>query len=385
MSDFQPKQPHRFPMVKIAIWLFAVALLLLFFVLPFLTNYAIRNGYYSKSVARWLDVMQGLQTFAMHTTVYLWITFVGSCFASFLNVVAWRVPRGRSILGSSHCPHCDVRLSMRDNVPILGWLKSDGRCRRCDAPIAVRYLIVELLLGAAFLILFLVEVIWGGLNLPVRPGIDSAGVERLLFTPNWFLILTFVYHATLMCGLFTVAVIASEHKRIPRSVVFYAAIFLIACVSTWPHVIQVPWTAGVSPVADWPPAVLGRTSLATVFLGAIAGVTTGFMAWAVDVAGVARFSRRGVTVTDQPSTPQTPGGAGWAIVVSMGLVGLALGWQSAIWVLVLWILGRPILRLLSPPLLRPLVSNGCAVAVFATMVHITFWRLQMPVEFWLNE
>ena len=372
-------------MVKTALWLFVVALVLLFFVLPFLTNYAIRNGYYSKSLSRWLDVMQGLQRFAMHTTVYLWITFVGSCFASFLNVVAWRVPRGRGILGSSHCPHCDVRLSMRDNVPIFGWLKNDGRCRSCAAPIAVRYLIVELLLGAAFLMLFLVEVVLGGLNLPVRPEINYAGVEFLLFTPNWFLILTFVYHATLMCGLFTVAVIASEGKRIPRSVVFCAAIFLIACASTWPHVIQVPWTAGVGLVTDWPPEVFGRTSLCTVFLGAIAGVATGFVAWAVDAAGLARFSRRGDAVTDQPNTASAHVGAGGAIVVSMGLVGLALGWQSAIWVLVLWILAKPILRLLSPPRLRPLVSNGCAVAMFATMVHITFWRLQMPVEFWLNE
>ncbi len=385
MSDLPPKQTHRFWVVKTVLWLSVVAAVLLFFVLPFLTNYAIRNGYHSKSMSRWLDVIQGLQTFAMHTFVYLWITFLGSCFASFLNVVAWRVPRGRSILGSSHCPHCDVKLSMRDNVPIFGWLMNDGRCRSCAAPIAIRYLIVELLLGVAFLLLFLVEVIWGGLNLPVRPEVTHTGVEFLLFTPNWFLILTFVYHATLMCGLFTIAVIASEGKRIPLLVIFFAAIFLVACASTWPHVVQVPWTAGISPVTDWPPELFGRTSLYTVLLGAVAGVATGLLAWAVDAAGLSRFPRRGDVVTDQSNAKPTHGGAGGAIVVSMGLVGLGLGWQSAVWVLVLWILWKPILRLLSPARLLPLVSNGCAVAMFATMVHITFWCLQMPVKIWLNE
>ncbi len=390
MSDLQPKQAHRFAVVKTALWLLAVAALLLFFVLPFLTNYALRSGYQFKSMSYWLDVMQGMQTFAMHAFVYLWITFLGSCFASFLNVVAWRVPRGRSILGSSHCPHCDAKLSMRDNVPIFGWLMNDGRCRSCAAPIAVRYLIVELLLGAVFLLLFLVEVVWGGLNLPLRPEVNLTGVEFLLFTPNWFLILTFVYHATLMCGLFTIAVIASEGKRIPLLVVFFAAIFLVACASTWPHVIQVPWTAGVGLVTDWPPEVFDRTALNTILLGAVAGVVAGLVAWAVDAVGLARLLNRADALPDQANADQADvkpihGSTGGAIVVSMGLVGLGLGWQSAIWVLLLWSLGKPILRLLSPGRLLRLVSNGCAVAMFATMVHITFWCWQMPVKFWLNE
>ena len=151
-------------MVKYVVWLFVVALVLLFFVFPFLTNYALRNGYDVISMSRWLDVVQWLQVVAMHFFVYLWITFLGSCFASFLNVVAWRVPRGRSILGSSHCPHCDTKLSLRDNVPIFGWLNNDGQCRSCSARIAVRYLVVELLLGAAFLL----AVSYTHLTLPTK-------------------------------------------------------------------------------------------------------------------------------------------------------------------------------------------------------------------------
>ena len=381
MSDSHRKQRQRFWMVKYFVWLFALLVLLLFFVLPLLTNVALRYDYFSESVLRWLGVIQWLQTFVMHAFVYLWITFLGSCFASFLNVVAWRVPRGRSILGSSHCPNCDSKLSMIENVPVFGWLNNDGQCRSCGNRIAVRYLIVEVLLGLTFLLLFLVEVVWGGVNLPVRPEIRQFGIEFLLFTPNWFLILTFAYHATLMCGLFTFAVIASEHKRVPVIVTFFAAVILMAIASTWPHVIQIPWTAGVAEVKNWPHEQFSKTSLYTIAIGLCAGVAAGLIAWGLDAMGAANFPQRDENQNEQPQLAQIKRSS---MVASMGLVGLALGWQSAVLVLVLWFGCRPILRLLAPTRLLPLVSNGSAVMMFATILHIIFWRLQMPINFWLN-
>ena len=368
-------------MVKYFVWLFAITVLLLFFVLPLLTNVALRYDYFSRSVLRWLGVIQWLQTFVMRVFVYLWITFLGSCFASFLNVVAWRVPRGRSILGSSHCPSCEAKLSMLDNIPVFGWLNNDGQCRSCGNPIAIRYLIVELLLGLTFLLLFLVEVVWGGINLPVRPDVGQYGIEFLLFTPNWFLILTFVFHATLMCGLFTIAVIASENKRVPVSVVFFAAIFLMAIASTWSYVIQIPWNAGFADVDNWPPEQFSKTSLYTMTIGLFAGVVAGSVAWGVDAIGASRFPRRDDDKGKQ-SDPITRKGS--AMVASMGLIGLALGWQAALLVLVLWFALRPILKLFFPTALLPLVSNGSAVMMFATILQITFWRLLLPINFWLN-
>ena len=368
-------------MVKYFVWLFTLVVLLLFFVLPLLTNIAIRHDYFSKSILRWLDIIQWLQTIVMHAVVYLWITFLGSCFASFLNVVAWRVPRGRSILGSSHCPNCDAKLSMLDNIPVFGWLNNNGQCRSCGNPIAVRYLIVELLLGLTFLLLFLVEVIWGGMNLPLRPDVPRLGIEFLLFTPNWFLILTFAYHATLMCGLFTIAVIASENKRVPVLVFFFAAVFLVAIASTWPYVIQIPWTAGIAEVKDWPAEQFSRTSLYTIAIGLGAGVVAGVIAWGLDAIGATRFPQRDED-DNHPTETRTP--KRFAMVASMSLIGLALGWQSAVLVLVLWMICRPILKLFFPTALLPLVSNGSAVMMFATILHIIFWRLQMPMNFWLN-
>lgn len=63
---------------------------------------------------------------------------------SFLNVVAYRLPRGESLITTrSHCTACDVPVKPYDNVPVLAWLWLRGRCRACHAAISPRYPLVE--------------------------------------------------------------------------------------------------------------------------------------------------------------------------------------------------------------------------------------------------
>jgi leader peptidase (prepilin peptidase)/N-methyltransferase len=82
----------------------------------------------------------------------LWLFVLGSCFGSFLNVVAYRWPRRLSLSRpGSHCPHCGKPIATFDNVPILAWLWLRGRCRKCGEPIAGRYALVELLAAVACL------------------------------------------------------------------------------------------------------------------------------------------------------------------------------------------------------------------------------------------
>jgi len=80
----------------------------------------------------------------------------GTSLASFLNVVAWRVPRGESVVKPpSHCPHCGHRLGWADLVPVVSYLLLRGRCRYCGASVPVRYTVVEALgavLGAILLV-----------------------------------------------------------------------------------------------------------------------------------------------------------------------------------------------------------------------------------------
>jgi leader peptidase (prepilin peptidase)/N-methyltransferase len=69
----------------------------------------------------------------------------GLLVGSFLNVVAWRLPRGESLVKpGSHCPGCDAPVKPYDNFPVLSWLLLRGRCRNCGEKISVQYPLVEL-------------------------------------------------------------------------------------------------------------------------------------------------------------------------------------------------------------------------------------------------
>ncbi len=77
--------------------------------------------------------------------------FIGLLIGSFINVVAYRVPSGISVVTPpSACPVCDHEVRARDNIPVVGWLMLRGRCRDCNAPISIRYPFVEAVTGGVF-------------------------------------------------------------------------------------------------------------------------------------------------------------------------------------------------------------------------------------------
>lgn len=92
----------------------------------------------------------------MPTTVdpTFWIGFAfiyGLAVGSFLNVVVFRLPEGKSIVSpGSRCPACEAPISWYDNVPVVSFLALRGRCRRCRAPISARYPAVEVATGLVF-------------------------------------------------------------------------------------------------------------------------------------------------------------------------------------------------------------------------------------------
>jgi leader peptidase (prepilin peptidase)/N-methyltransferase len=78
----------------------------------------------------------------------------GAVWGSFANVCIHRIPRGQSLLRPpSHCPRCAAPIAWYDNVPLLGYLLLLGRCRRCQARVSPRYVVIE---GLAILIAALV-------------------------------------------------------------------------------------------------------------------------------------------------------------------------------------------------------------------------------------
>ncbi|MBK9990261.1 MAG: prepilin peptidase [Verrucomicrobia bacterium] len=75
----------------------------------------------------------------------------GALIGSFLNVVIFRVPAGKSIVRpGSHCA-CGKPIAWFDNIPILSWFILRGRARCCGRPYSFRYPFVELLTAALFL------------------------------------------------------------------------------------------------------------------------------------------------------------------------------------------------------------------------------------------
>jgi leader peptidase (prepilin peptidase)/N-methyltransferase len=74
------------------------------------------------------------------------IFIFGVCIGSFMNVCIYRLPASKSIINPARsiCPTCGNTIRFYDNIPVLSYLWLKGKCRHCNSPIAVRYLLVEL-------------------------------------------------------------------------------------------------------------------------------------------------------------------------------------------------------------------------------------------------
>lgn len=81
------------------------------------------------------------------------LVVLGLAFGSFLNVCVHRIPRGQSLAHpGSRCPACAYELRWFDNIPVLSYTALGGRCRKCRAPISIRYPAVELATMALFVL-----------------------------------------------------------------------------------------------------------------------------------------------------------------------------------------------------------------------------------------
>jgi leader peptidase (prepilin peptidase)/N-methyltransferase len=124
----------------------------------------------------------------------------GLIVGSFLNVVAWRLPRGESLVSpGSRCPGCGAPIRPYDNVPVLSWLLLRGRCRHCGTRVSARYPLVELATAALY-----VATVVG------RDGAHDIVLGLLLVTV-----------------LVPVAIIDFEHRIIPNRLTLPAAVAAI--------------------------------------------------------------------------------------------------------------------------------------------------------------
>jgi leader peptidase (prepilin peptidase)/N-methyltransferase len=116
---------------------------------------------------------------------------LGLLVGSFLNVVIWRVPRKVSVMWpTSHCPACEAPIRPSDNVPVASWLRLRGKCRQCEAPIPLRYPLVEV--GCAVLFV----------------------AAAIRFGPSWAL----PAYLVLFAALLAISVIDLEHYIVPNRI-----------------------------------------------------------------------------------------------------------------------------------------------------------------------
>jgi leader peptidase (prepilin peptidase) / N-methyltransferase len=86
---------------------------------------------------------------------YVAAFILGTVIGSFLNVCIYRIPKKISVISPpSSCDSCGKRLGFFDLIPVFSYIFLKGRCRYCGARIPVRHLLVEILTGTVFLLLF---------------------------------------------------------------------------------------------------------------------------------------------------------------------------------------------------------------------------------------
>lgn len=158
----------------------------------------------------------------------LWLGFVGACIGSFLNVLAYRMPRGESVIWTpSHCPKCDHAIRAYDNVPVLGWLWLKGKCRDCGQPISPRYAIVEFTMGLAFFVLAYIELFSGGANLVGGPITEFRGALGNVWVPQWKLIGAYAYHGLCLAWLVSMLLIVADLQRIPVKLIAFGLALIL--------------------------------------------------------------------------------------------------------------------------------------------------------------
>ena len=87
---------------------------------------------------------------------FLSFFMLGAILGSFYYVVAYRIPKGESIISPpSHCTNCNHRLGPLELIPIFSWLFQGGKCKSCKCKISIFYPLFEIVCGLLFGFAFL--------------------------------------------------------------------------------------------------------------------------------------------------------------------------------------------------------------------------------------
>ena len=203
--------------------------------------------------------------------------FLGASIGSFLNVCIYRMPLGISVNKPkrSFCPHCKYQIPWYSNLPLVTWIVQRGKCGNCGAPIAARYVLVELLTGLLFL-----GAWWRVMHSPFGnlPG-------------AWVMVLPmFTFIALLVVATF----IDFEHYIIPDEITLGGAVAGVLFSAAIPVLQDKIGDAGFG--ENFFPALTflhDRTSHGWGLLMSLLGAAAGFgLLWIVSVLGKMAFGKK---------------------------------------------------------------------------------------------
>jgi leader peptidase (prepilin peptidase)/N-methyltransferase len=207
--------------------------------------------------------------------------FFGLAIGSFLNVVIYRVPIGKSVVyPASACPNCGSGIHSYDNVPLFSWLALRGKCRSCSVPISARYPLVEL--GTA-LFFFVV-------SLPIAARIASFEPTVTMIASGVTLV-AYLYLAAISIAL---AFIDIEHHRLPNSIVLPSylvggVLLTVASVLTGDYAALLRAGIGMAALAACYLVLAlvwrGGMGFGDVKLAGVLGIYLGYIGWGALVTG----------------------------------------------------------------------------------------------------
>ncbi|TWT39717.1 prepilin peptidase [Blastopirellula retiformator] len=297
------RKPNQLRRIGVAAILIFVAVLITWPAIEFLVRSSAVNRP-SEAMDR-LERLATLRDWMINVFGYGWFFAVGAVIGSYLNVVVWRLPRGKSVVDKpSACPFCSTKIRALDNVPVLGWINLEGKCRACRLPISSRYPLVEATMGMIFVALLIAELLCGGSNLPGGAITSGRGFAGVVFEGRWEIIRIYAYHAAFFCWMLPWALMAWDRQRIPKSTVIVAALVGIAAPLVWPGIHPVPAIALDS--SAW------MVELLTILVGAMVGLLLGLVVRRLETREEGDLSR------------------GWALPTMLAATGLFLGWQAVV-------------------------------------------------------
>ncbi len=313
-----------------------------------------------------MPLFEAIQLRVMEGLAGLWIFILGGTIGSFLNVVAYRLPRGKSVVTSpSACPTCGTRILARDNIPILGWVLLGGKCRTCKTPISPRYPIVEALVASLFFLLFALELTTGGANIPLRELPARTGITWILFEAKWDLALLYFYHCVLLSVLIAWVLIDLDDQRVPWTAKLVVVAALLIPPMIWPFLLPVPVTWSLQTIEGTGINLTWLESGSASVTGGLVGLVLGYF-----------FRNFGDSWQPRSEERDCDGIRPGHFVSSLAYVGLGLGWQPVLAVTVTAIAVTLVAKLLVKAIpIRPPPMTLCLLIGFC--LHHALWRWWM--------